>query len=56
MAFEKDSVCGTQVNSERSKDYYIYEGKTYYFCSEHCKDEFAKTHKKYVSCWADIWP
>ena len=56
MAFEKDSVCGAKVNKEKSSDTYDYKGKTYYFCSEQCRDEFSRSHKKYVSCWADIWP
>jgi len=26
-----------------------YAGKTYYFCSKHCEEEFKKNPEKYVS-------
>ncbi|HIE23865.1 MAG TPA: YHS domain-containing protein [Candidatus Korarchaeota archaeon] len=41
-------VCGMKVSSDGpwKQDF---EGKTYYFCSEHCKIEFSKNPKKYAS-------
>lgn len=43
----KDPVCGMEVKKE--KDIKAeYEGKTYYFCSQHCKDRFLKEPEKYI--------
>ena len=35
----KDPICGMSVD-EHSSIHVFRDGKTYYFCSEHCKDEF----------------
>ena len=39
--------CGKFKKSE-AKATYEYEGKTYYFCSEKCKEEFVKNPEKYI--------
>ena len=42
----KDPVCGMQV-----KDVSLgadYQGKTYYFCSEHCKEQFVARPANFV--------
>ena len=42
---EKDPVCGREVYSSKAKAGGLtleFEGKTYYFCSEKCKDQFKK--------------
>ncbi|MCP8304645.1 MAG: YHS domain-containing protein [archaeon] len=51
----KDPVCGMDVDEKKAKyktEYLSDEGetyfKTYYFCSEHCKEEFEKDPKKYI--------
>ncbi len=43
----KDLVCGMDVTDST----YVadYEGKTYFFCAEHCKEEFQKEPQKYLS-------
>ncbi len=43
---EKDLVCGMEI--ERSAGKYDYRGKTYYFCSEECRDEFSKSPENYI--------
>jgi len=42
-----DVVCGMKVK-EDSKFFSQYKGKTYYFCSGHCKEEFDKAPLKYT--------
>src|SRR5438067_1669905 len=42
-----DLACiDVQVGSDTPK--YAYDGKTYYFCSDDCKNEFAKHPAKYL--------
>lgn len=44
----KDPVCGMQVDESKAPHRSEYKGKTYYFCSEHCKMTFDKDPEKYV--------
>ncbi len=44
-----DPVCGMSVAKEAAADKYTYNGKTYYFCSKACKDNFTKDPQKYLS-------
>ncbi len=39
---ETDPVCGMQVDPATSAGNFEYGGKTYYFCSRHCRDKFAR--------------
>jgi len=53
MAKEKaqcdvDPVCNMDLSKMRGKFAYDFEEETYYFCSELCKDRFAKEPKKYA--------
>ena len=43
----KDSVCGMGVEMGSSENF-VFQGKTYYFCSEECKNTFAKNPIKYI--------
>lgn len=43
-----DPVCGMQVNENRAAGKSEYKGKTYYFCSTHCKTTFDKEPEKYA--------
>ena len=36
-----DPVCGMTVTKESAACSYEYRGRTYYFCAQSCKDEFA---------------
>ncbi|SHF50157.1 YHS domain-containing protein [Caldanaerobius fijiensis DSM 17918] len=44
----KDPVCGMTVDEGKAPAKSEYNGKTYYFCSNHCKTEFDKDPAKYV--------
>jgi len=47
-----DPICGMAVNPNQAKAAGLtieYEGKTYYFCSAACKQQFAKDPKRYSS-------
>lgn len=43
----KDPVCGMEVDPAKAEKL-EYQGKTYYFCSKSCKDEFAKNPSQYI--------
>lgn len=43
-----DPVCGMRVNKEDAKFTHVHNDKTYYFCSEECKDKFVKAPGNYV--------
>jgi len=42
-----DPVCGMTVTKEHAAASFAYQGKTYYFCSTACKDNFAKAPQQY---------
>jgi YHS domain-containing protein len=44
-----DPVCGMTVNKATAKATFEYKGATYYFCSEGCKEAFAKNPEKYLA-------
>ena len=44
-----DPVCGMKIKKSEAKATYEYNGKTYYFCMEGCKEKFEKEPAKYVS-------
>ncbi len=44
-----DPVCGMSVTKETAAGSYTYQGKTYYFCSQSCKDNFVKDPQKYAA-------
>jgi len=43
-----DPVCMMDLKGMHGKFAYEFEDETYYFCSELCKDQFAKEPKKFV--------
>lgn len=43
-----DPVCGMKIKKSDAKATYEYNGKTYYFCMEGCKEKFVKEPAKYV--------
>lgn len=45
---EKDPVCGMTVNTQNAQYTSIYQGKTYYFCSKHCKKQFDENPGQFV--------
>jgi Cu+-exporting ATPase len=44
----KDPVCGMNVDEGKVTAKVVYNGKTYYFCSENCKAAFEKAPAKYT--------
>jgi Cu+-exporting ATPase len=45
---EKDPVCGMMVEPDGAAAKADYEGKTYYFCSVDCKEEFEEDPDSYI--------
>jgi Cu+-exporting ATPase len=43
-----DPVCGMIVKEDSAKGTFEYNGKTYYFCSTYCLEEFKKNPEKYL--------
>ena len=44
-----DPVCGMKIKKSEAKATYEYNGNTYYFCMEGCKEKFVKEPAKYVN-------
>ena len=44
-----DPVCRMSVTKETAAGNYSHNGKTYYFCSKACQDNFTKDPQKYLS-------
>lgn len=42
-----DPICGMEATSDFFKS--DYKGKTYYFCSQHCKDKFDANSQNFIS-------
>jgi len=45
----KDPVCGMEVDPKTAAASYEYEGKTYYFCCTHCRDEFRSNPEDHLA-------
>ena len=43
-----DPVCGMQVDETTAAAKATHAGKTYYFCSQSCADDFKKNPTKYT--------
>lgn len=48
MATVKDPVCGMTVNTETGSNTAQYQGKSYWFCSTHCRHTFEAAPQKYA--------
>jgi Cu+-exporting ATPase len=48
MMAEKDPVCGMTVEPDSAAATADYDGKTYYFCSVDCKEEFEEDPESYL--------
>lgn len=46
---EIDPVCGMEVDPASAEWTYEHEGKTYYFCSKGCMEDFTEAPASYVS-------
>ena len=45
---DKDPVCGMAVTKDDAAGTSAYQGKTYYFCSPVCKEQFDRSPQQYV--------
>ncbi len=45
----KDLVCGMEFDKETASGTFEYKGKTYYFCSQGCREKFAEDPEKYIA-------
>ena len=45
----EDVICGMDVKVGPEAIQSVHDGKTYYFCSEHCKRTFDKNPGQYIS-------
>ncbi|MBI4205488.1 MAG: YHS domain-containing protein [Betaproteobacteria bacterium] len=48
----KDPVCGMTVNSQNAAAASVHGGRTYYFCSTSCRDQFEQAPDKYIGASA----
>lgn len=48
MATRKDLVCGMEIDEADAAGQFEYEGTTYYFCSNACKDKFEARPGDYI--------
>ena len=44
----RDPVCSMQVDEKNAAGQSEYQGQTYYFCSENCKERFDENPQQYV--------
>jgi YHS domain-containing protein len=47
-AMAKDPVCGMTVDENRAPARSTYQGQTFYFCSQECKDKFDHNPETYA--------
>lgn len=45
----RDPVCGMEVTYQTAQARSEYNGRTYYFCSLGCKEDFDREPERYVS-------
>ncbi|MFW6323884.1 MAG: L-lactate dehydrogenase [Desulfovibrionales bacterium] len=44
----KDPVCGMEVDENRTEYTTLFQGKKYYFCSDHCREAFDRDPQAYL--------
>ena len=49
MATHTDPVCGMQVDEQKAAGQSEYDGQTYYFCGQGCKDRFDQNPEQYAA-------
>lgn len=45
----QDPVCGMEVEPQHAAASYEYNGTTYYFCSEGCRDAFQNHPERFIA-------
>lgn len=46
---QRDSVCNMEIDEQSAAGHSQYQGQTYYFCTESCKDEFDQNPEQYAN-------
>lgn len=49
----KDFVCGMEFEKDKAASSFRYQGETYYFCSEMCREKFRRSPEKYLESKKD---
>ena len=44
-----DPVCGMQVDSNQAVAQSNWQGQTFYFCSDYCKEQFEQNPEQYAA-------
>ncbi len=44
----KDHVCGMTISPSQARDFSVYHGTTYHFCSRACREQFEREPERYV--------
>ncbi|MFQ6092847.1 MAG: YHS domain-containing protein [bacterium] len=44
----RDPVCGMEVKEDEAAATSVYQGKTFYFCSQGCKVKFDESPEQYA--------
>jgi YHS domain-containing protein len=45
----KDPVCAMEIDERQSAGTSVYNGRTFYFCSERCREAFDRNPKAYTA-------
>ena len=45
---QRDPVCNMQFDTQKAAGSSEYQGETYYFCSQSCKNKFDQNPQKYA--------
>lgn len=46
---QRDPVCNMEINEQSAAGRSQYQGQTYYFCTESCKEEFDRNPEQYAN-------
>lgn len=50
-----DVVCGMEVDERTAPARAEYEGTTYYFCSNSCKQDFLESPERFIEGEEEMW-
>lgn len=46
---QRDPVCNMEIDEQSAAGRSQYQGQTYYFCTESCKEEFDRNPEQYAN-------
>lgn len=44
----RDPVCGMEINLENAEERSLYQGETFYFCSDQCRNKFDEEPSRFI--------